>query len=212
MLRLVLRMSFPSFSSFCSHVPSIENMCRTREALKSSERTKVARAFLVVTSRVVIGPPRFWALQIFGVFEQLEGNNWSARAQKNPLEKNRIPERVRAFRNSFAEGSHFPATRYIEVVLSSDPISERSLVSDFDCSVPEEQSDRSESSITNVATESTKPFFGFKYYYPDVCLPLSSWVVVLGGYATKNQGPWTPSLKLTATAPENGWDWKTSLG
>ena len=95
MLRLVLRMSFPSFSSFCSHVPSIENMCRTREALKSSERTKVARAFLVVTSRVVIGPPRFWALQIFGVFEQLEGNNWSARAQKNPLEKT-------GFRKEFA--------------------------------------------------------------------------------------------------------------
>lgn len=45
------------------------------------------------------------------------------------------------------------------MVLSSDPISERSLVSDFDCSVPEEQSDRSESSIMNVATESTLAYF-----------------------------------------------------
>ena len=105
----------------------------------------MARAFLVVTSRVVI-TPCFWALQIFGVFEQLHGNTW-LEGPTNPLEKNRIPERVRAFRNSFAEGSHFPPTRYIQVILSSDPISERSLVSDFDCSVPEEQSDRSESSM-----------------------------------------------------------------
>ena len=96
--------------------------------------------------RVVIGPPVFGPYRFSGFLnnsKEITGF-W---AQKNPLEKNRIPERVRAFRNSFAEGSHFPATRYIKVVLSSDPISGRSLVSDFDCSVPEEQSDRSESSM-----------------------------------------------------------------
>lgn len=103
------------FFAFCSHVMYLRSIQHVPDpgSLKKFERTKVARAFLVVTSRVVIGPPVFGPYRYSGFLNNSKEITGLLGPKK---EKNRIPERVRVFRNSFAEGEHFPPTRYIKVI------------------------------------------------------------------------------------------------